>query len=127
MPRPRIPVKVAKVTGAAAKNPKRHASRAAPKGVPMLGKASPWLDPWGVRAFEAFRRELPWLKESHRLLVEIAAHLRGRLMNPEEILGLAGMQELRRCLAQLGATPADESKVTLPDAGDQDPDDHLFH
>jgi hypothetical protein len=128
MARPRTPVAKAKATAADVKNPGRHKGRAAPKGVAPLGAAPIWLGHYGMKAFQAFKRELPWLKESHRVLVELAAGYRGVMMNPdpEVRLGLQSAQELRRCLAQLGATPADESKVSLPDGGEEDPDDAFF-
>ena len=107
------------------KNPQRHRDRKAHSGEP-LGAPSMWLSVYGKRAFLAFKRELFWLKESHRLVVELGADLRGKLMDPMEVLGLPGRQELRRILAQLGATPADESKVTLPDEEEEDPDEAFF-
>ena len=127
MPRTRLPVAAAKVTGAAAKNPQRHRGRKAAKGG-ELGKPSAWLKlhPGAIKAYAAFKRELPWLKESHRAIVEIASQLRGRQITPGEILGLPGMQELRRCLAVLGATPADESKVAQADGDEEDPEEALF-
>ena len=129
MARARTPVAVAKATGAAAKNPQRHRGRAAPAGVAMLGAPSAYLEAHEREAFKRFKKELPWLKESHRLLVELGARLRGCLMHPDlekRGLSLQGSQELRRICAQLGATPADESKVNHGDGGDQDPDDGYF-
>jgi hypothetical protein len=129
MARARTPVAKAKATAADVKNPGRHKNRRAPRGVAALGAAPMWLGPSGMKAFQAFKRELPWLKESHRVLVELASIYRGRMIDPdpEKVpLGLQAAQELRRCLAQLGATPADESKVTLPDDGEEDPEAALF-
>ena len=126
MPKPRTPVAKAAATGAAVKNPQRHKDRSEPKGVVKLGAPSAWLDEWGARAFELFKAELPWLQESDRVIVELASSLRGRLMDPAGVIGLQAAQELRRCLAQLGATPADRSKVTLPDEGKEDPEDAFF-
>lgn len=126
MGRARTPTAVAEATGAEVKNPQRHRGRAQPKGLGELGPASAFLGPFEKRAFEAFRRELPWLKESHRVLVELAARYRGRMMDPEDRLPMDNAQELRRCLAQLGATPADESRVTTGGGDEEDPDDALF-
>ena len=126
MARVRTPIAKAKATGADVKNPQRHRARVAPKGVGGLGSASSWLKPFEVKAFDALRGQLPWLKESHRVLVEITATYLGRLLDPEDVLPLDSKQELRRCLAQLGATPADESKVTQPDANAEDPEEALF-
>ena len=126
MPRARTPVAKAKAAGADVKNPQRHRDRGQAKGVAELGKPSAGLGEYAKRAFELFRRELPWLKESHRVIVELAATYRGRMLDPEDHISLQAAQELRRCLAQLGATPADESRVMLPDDGDQDEDEAFF-
>lgn len=129
MARPRTPVAAAKATAAAVKNPQRHRDRKAPTGVSPLGAPSAYLQAHEKQAFARFQKELPWLKESHRLLVEIASRFRGQLMHPDPEkrgLSLQGFQELRRCLSQLGATPADESKVNIGDGADEDEDDALF-
>src|SRR5436190_1234709 len=107
MARPRTPVAKAKATGADVKNPGRHKARRAPGGLDPLGPASKFLAPHAKKAFELFRAELPWLRESHRVLVELASIYRGRMIDPDPEVGLSlqGAQELRRCLAQLGATP----------------------
>jgi len=90
-----------------------------------LGGPSTHLSLWERRAFERFKREIPWLKESHRLLVELGATLRGKILDPEATPDLKELQELRRILGQLGATPADESRVAHA-AEEEDPDDAFF-
>jgi hypothetical protein len=128
MARARTPVAKAAAIAADVKNPGRHKGRAAPKGVAGLGGPSMWLDLYAKRAFQAFKKELPWLEEADRVLVELASMYRGRLLDPEsQGLGLQAAQELRRCLAQLGATPADRSRVTVPDDGAEDPDEAAFN
>lgn len=128
MARPRTPVAKAKALGADVKNPGRHKARSAPKNTGELGPPSAHLDPFAKKAFQLFRVELPWLRESHRVLVELASIYRGRMIDPDPmaILSLQGAQELRRCLAQLGATPADESKVNTAGGDEEDPDEALF-
>jgi len=122
MPRPRTPVAKAKASGADVKNPGRHTGRAAPKGVAGLGAPPSWMDPLQKKAWASTVRELPWLKESHRMLVMMTSMLRAELELGS--ISMAKMQELRRCLSQLGATPADESKVAQPD--DEEDDDSAF-
>lgn len=122
MANPRQPVAKAKATGAAAKNPGRHADRAAPKVV-SLGAPSPFLDREGQEAWEAFKRELPWLAESDRSLVEIAAHVRGRLLGGEDV-GVTALSMLQSILSKMGASPADRSKVMVPD--DEQEEDEFF-
>ena len=127
MSRPRLPALRVVVDGADIKNPKRFKRRRAPKAQRPLGKPSRHLDLFAYRAFERFRRELPWLKESHRALVDLAATLRGRLLDPTVPIDLKVMQELRRCLGQLGATPADETRLNLTPEDEPDPEEALFH
>jgi hypothetical protein len=127
MARARTPVAKAKATAADVKNPKRHSGRRAPNGVADLGAAPMWLGRYGMKAFQSFKRELPWLKESHRVLVELASRYRGLMLDPDAVLPMQAAQELRRCLAQLGATPADESRVKLPDGDEEDEEDKLFN
>lgn len=125
MARPRVPVDKLKAGGADVKNPQRMRGRAAPKGPAALGAPSQHLTLYQRRAFEKFRQEIPWLRESHRLLVEIGATLRGKILDPETLPELKELQELRRILGQLGATPADESKVQHG-GEEKDPDDAFF-
>lgn len=122
MANPRQPVAKAKVTGAAAKNPGRHADRSAPK-VAGLGKPSTFLDTHGKAAWESFKKELPWLAESDRSLVEIAAHVRGRLLGGADV-GVTALSMLQSILSKMGASPADRSKVMVPD--DEQQDDEFF-
>lgn len=117
MPHPRLPAAKAVATGATLKNPGRHKGRNAPKSAP-LGEASPHLKDGGIVAWEGFKRELPWLTEGHRALVEVASNLRGRLIDHEEV-GVNALSLLQVCLSKLGATPTDETKLSLPDDGDQ--------
>jgi hypothetical protein len=122
MANPRQPVAKAKATGAAAKNPGRHADRSSPK-VTGLGKPSTFLDKNGREAWEGFKRELPWLAESDRSLVEIAALVRGRLLGGEDV-GVTALSMLQVILSKMGASPADRSKVSAPN-GDE-PEDEFF-
>lgn len=118
MPNPRLPVAKAAATGASIKNPRRHRDRKAPaKGAP-LGKASTHLKDGAITAWEGFKRELPWLSEGHRALVEVASTIRGRMIDREEV-GITAMSLLQVCLSKLGATPADESRVNASDDGDE--------
>jgi hypothetical protein len=77
-------------------------------------------------AWDLIRREVPWLMESDRVLVEIAAYIRARVMAGDEV-GVSALNQLRMCMAQMGATPADWSKVAAPDGPDDDPADRFFN
>lgn len=122
MPNARTPVAKAKATGAAALHPGRHANRKDPKTQP-LGDPSPFLDEHGIKAWEAYRRELPWLMESDRSLVEIAASVRGRLLAGEDV-GVTALSMLQSMLSKMGGSPADRSKVGAPD--DEQQEDEFF-
>jgi hypothetical protein len=66
------------------------------------------------------------LNHSHRALVGIASEIRGKLIGGDEV-SVNGLNLLRLCLGQMGATPTDSSKVALPDDEDaHDPVDKYF-
>lgn len=113
MPNHRTPVAKATVTGTADRNPQRYRDRKEPKTL-ELGSPSPFLDEFGVTAWEGFKRELPWLMESDRALVEIAATVRGRLLAGKDV-GTTALSMLQSILSKMGATPADRTKVSAPD------------
>lgn len=122
MPNPRTPAAKARVTGAAAKNPKRHRDRKDPAGRP-LGKPSEFLDQNGKAAWEGFKRELPWLMESDRAVIEICAKVRGDLLAGEDV-GVSKLNMLQTMLSKLGATPADRTRIMIAD--DEDEEDEFF-
>lgn len=118
----RTPQLKAAVTGTADRNPQRFADRKEPK-VAELGGPSVFLDEFGKSAWESFKRELPWLAESDRALVEIAASVRGRLIGGEDV-GITALSMLQSILSKMGASPADRSKVSAPD--DDTEEDEFF-
>lgn len=124
MPRPRTPDAKAKVIGSSKKNPARFEDRKEPQGLAPLGEPPDWMNADQLKAWNQFKRELFWLNDSHRALLEIACTVRARLLAPkegEEPVGVQALNLLRQCLGQMGATPADASKVTIPD-GEEDKD-----
>lgn len=125
MANPRTPVGKARVTGADMSHPGRHKSRKEPKGS-GLGKPSPFLDEFGVKAWEGFKQELPWLAESDRALVEIASSVRGRLLAGEDV-GVTALSMLQSILSKMGGSPADRSKVSVDDGEEEDPAESYFN
>lgn len=119
MANPRTPTAVARATAADEKNPQRFRNRKEPQSKP-LAAPSKFLDDFGVQAWEGFKRELPWLMESDRALVEIASSVRGRLLAGEDV-GVTALSMLQSMLSKMGASPADRSRVSAPD--DEDPDE----
>src|ERR1044071_5490099 len=101
MPRPRTPREKARITGADRNHPSRFARRSAPNTVP-LGEPSNWMNDGQRTAWDLFRREIPWLMESDRVLVEIAASIRARMMDGEDV-GVGALNQLRICITQMGA------------------------
>lgn len=118
MPNPRLPTGKAKVTGADVLHPKRHSTRSEPTTSPLAGP-SPFLDGHGEAAWEGFRRELPWLMESDRAAVEICAQVRGLLMAGEDV-GVTKLSMYQSILSKLGATPADRTRVSVPEGEEHD-------
>lgn len=125
MANPRTPVAKAKVSGADVKNPGRHKERADPK-VALLGNAPGHLPPSATRAWAMFKNELPWLAASDGALLEIAARVRGELMDGEDV-GVTKLSMYQSVLSKLGASPVDRSRVTIGDEEQDDPESRYFN
>jgi hypothetical protein len=126
MPKPRLASAVAKATGAADKNPQRFRDRKEPK-VAALGEPPEWMVCENeLSAWHGFKQEMPWLAESDRTLVEVAARLRGRMIRDPD-MGVNALAQLRLCLQAMGGTPSDRSKVGAPDEESDDPADQFFN
>ena len=125
MPRPRNPLGKAKAEGRDTINKGRFKDRKEPGSKEPLGPPPRWIvDNDMIKAksaWELFRREIPWLTESHRMLVGMAANIQGRIMAGQEV-GVQAMNLLRQMLGQMGATPSDASKVTVTDDGEEKDD-----
>jgi hypothetical protein len=121
MARPRTPLAKAKVTGQDKRHSERFKGRKEPPPRGPLGDPPNWMKkPGQIEAWNTFADELFWLDRSHRAIVSIAADIRGRQIAGEE-MDVKAYTLLRQCLGQMGATPADASKVQMPD--DDTPDD----
>jgi hypothetical protein len=59
-----------------------------------------------------FVRDLPWLNSSHRVILRVACRLTVALDGDD--FGVSKAQALSSILSKLGATPADESRVSMP-------------
>jgi hypothetical protein len=124
MARPRTPKAKAEITGAAKNHPGRFAARSEPTTAP-LGEPSSWMVKNQVLAWQMFQRELPWLMESDRALVEVASVIRGRLISGEDV-SIGALNCLRVCCGMLGGSPASRSKVSVEDPDTVDPLDVYF-
>jgi hypothetical protein len=129
MPRPRTPKAKAKATGQdSGTNKKRFEEREEPLVSSPLGEPPRWMKKASqIEAWHTLADELPWLNKSHRSIVGIAAEILGRQMAGEEV-GVQALNLFRQCLGQLGGTPSDASKVTMPDGkkSDEDPSKKYF-
>lgn len=128
MARARTPRAKADVTGQAVKQRAKFDKRQEPKIPDGVGEPFDWLSENAKKAWREISSEIPWLNQSHRGVLSVAAKLRGRMMgdssNGETDLGIQGMNLYQVCLGKMGATPADASKVTVPN-DDQEEGDGL--
>src|SRR3954452_2736625 len=111
MAQPRKPLASLKAKGSHLLNPGRYSDRKEPKTVP-LGEPSPHLKGMQRAAWFAFAAELPWLAESDRAILEVACQVRGKLMAGEQDMPANHLNLLKQCLQNMGATPADRSRVS---------------
>jgi len=130
MPRLRKPQAVARITGAAMKNPQRYRAPDPGAALGQLGDPPEWLPENDTSKAKTAWREIaglaPWMNRSHRGLTAIAASVLGRIIAGHDI-GVQAMNLLRQCYGQMGLTPADAHKVQRPAAAaDDDPANHYF-
>src|SRR4051812_8680783 len=82
----RTPLAVAVVSGCAQRAPGRFKHRREPPQGKALQGPPKWMrDRLQRAAWNQFRRELPWLREPHTSLVEIAVTVRARMLNGEAL------------------------------------------
>jgi hypothetical protein len=127
MPRPRTPLSKARTTGQDVIHATRFNKRKEPPSTGPLGPPPIWMTKKELKdSWQTFRTEIPWLQKSHRCLTAIACMARADLISGGEFnVRMANL--LRQTLGQMGATPADASKVTLPDDGaPEDPSERYF-
>jgi hypothetical protein len=122
MPAPRLPVDKARVTGADTRSPGRHAGRAKPRATRPIGDPYQAMSEAEKGQWFEFVRDLPWLNSSHRVILRIACRLAADLDGDD--FGVSKAQALSSVLSKLGATPADESRVSAP--ADNDETDPVF-
>lgn len=129
MARPRTPKAKARATGAAVAHRKTHEARNEPVVTEAIGEPFPWLNEYAQKAWLEIVSEIPWLNQSHRGHLAIAASIRGRMMNPKgEEVGVQALNLLRQCYGQMGATPADASKAGVkPDGDQEDPAEKYYN
>jgi hypothetical protein len=117
----RTPLARAKATGQDLNHATRFKNRKEPANTGPLGPPPHWMKDKNQRgSWKTFRIDIPWLQKSHRALVGIACVARAELMSGREFnVRMATL--LRQCLAMMGATPSDASKISMPE--DETPTD----
>lgn len=122
MARPRTPKAKAKATGQDQEHAARFEGREEPLVETPLGDPPKWMKKASqIEAWHTLSGELPWLNQSHRSLVGIAAEILGRQIAGEEV-GVQALNLFRQCLGSMGATPSDASKVKMPDGKEDNKD-----
>ncbi|MGY6251600.1 hypothetical protein ACXIUS_29420 [Bosea thiooxidans] len=125
MARPRLPPAKAKATGSDVKKKARFESRNAPAVKDSIGEPFAWLNEKAQQAWREISAEVPWLNASHRGFLAIAANIRGRMISGEDV-GVQAMNLLRQCYGQMGATPADSTKVGIAPDDQKEPGEEFF-
>jgi hypothetical protein len=124
--RPRTPAAKAKASGADVKHKARFEGRNEPAVSAGIGEPFEWLNEKAKQAWREIVEEVPWLNQSHRGFLAIAANIRGRMINGDDV-GVQAMNLLRQCYGQMGATPADASKAgAMPSDQEEDPAEKHF-
>lgn len=122
MGRSKTPIEKAKLTGADRNHPERFRDRQDVDGGPAIGKPPAYFDAKARAAWARFKRELPWLVESDRAMVELASLTRALIEADPAQASAAMVKEHRQQLASLGATPVTRSNVAPPFKGNDDDD-----
>ena len=126
MARPRTPAAKAKATGRDTRDPARFTGRNEPVILDGIGEPFAWLNENAQKAWREIVAEVPWLNNSHRGFLAIAANIRGRMIAGEDC-GVQALNLLRQCYGQMGATPADASKAGVTPGDEQeDPAERHF-
>ena len=125
MGNPRLPKAKAETSGAALKNPGRHADRSAPKRTRPIGEPYANMTEAQKECWRELAGEMPWLHSAHRTLLRLACYHAARL-DTDADFGVSATQALSSILSKLGATPVDETKVVHGDDGDEDPAESFF-
>lgn len=113
MARQRTPLAKAKTLARDLKDPKRFRNRTDLLTEP-LGNPPAWLKKEAIKEWRTLAAEIPWLRRSDRALVAISAHT-AALIREKPDLPVAFIAEHRRQLCALGGSPADRSKIFMPD------------
>lgn len=124
MAKPRLPQKVAEITGAAARSPGRFKGRCSP-AVKSLGPAPKRFTKAQAAIWNEFNADLPWLGRSDRRTVGLAVLLQD-LIDTDPACPIGVFAQMRMLLGAMGATPVDRSKIAAPEDDEPDPADEFL-
>ena len=113
----------ARITGRLEHDKKRFTNRGSQDDRP-LGDPPGWMPVEQQGHWRDYALRWPWLRMSHRALLEIICHLSARMANGT--LGVAGLNLLRQCIQQAGGTPVTAGVASLPEDDDDDDTERLF-
>jgi len=123
--RPRTPTLKAQITGAAEKDPQRYKDRKSSKKARGIGKPYQSMTEEECAVWKEFVAELPWLNSTHRKILRLTCKLHVDLyMRDAPPVAMYNAYATR--LGQLGATPVDDSRITLTEDDAEDPADRFF-
>lgn len=126
MARHKQPAELAKLKGAAKKNPQRY-TKDAPKSAKALGKPPAHLPEHVIVVWKELERcALPGvLTNSDRFVMEVAASLLAEFRLQRSEFKAAKYSHLIGCLARLGLTPADRQKLGTEKPAEGNPFDEF--
>lgn len=94
---------------------RRYVAQVKKLGPPRNSLTKPQLLQWNL-----FVRELPWLAESDRAVLEMACALRAEFVEKEGDMHNSRLNLLRQVLACLGADPVDRNRIAIMPSDDED-------
>lgn len=116
----KLPLALARITGADRKNPSRYRGSSEPSSSGGVGDPPAHLSASAKRAWRSFRNELPWLQRSDRFILASASLLRARFEDQDELPSAAFIREYRATLSVIGATPVDRQRLGWSPPDDED-------
>ena len=108
----RKPLSLAQATGSIDKNPARFSGRVEPQTIP-LGPATSALSDDERKCWDWFRAHFFYLTELDRPIIEVACKLRVKCLKNE--ISEVGRSQLVSLMGRLGGSPADRTRVQLPE------------
>ena len=122
MARPRTPMAVAKLTGAAAKDPQRFRNRSEPNASGPLGSPPAFMSAKEKKAWKSFASEWSWLTADDRAAMVALCQMRALIEDSKAEKTAALYAAYRLAINDFGGTPTTRSKVHKPkDDSEDDP------